>query len=352
MSKFLKVPYGDYKVQVQNGGNIVLDTGDEVGQVLITGNLTVLGNQTAIESEDMHVRDNIIVVNFGETGNGVSLNGSTAGLKVERGALPDTFFVFDENVSNVIPGGTDGLFRLYIDTGGSGELKGLQTNHINTGGEDLYLINNGTGVITVEGTTFYQDNIFTYTDIPSGAIDLTGGPAGNGVVSPDTIPNTQSIVDYVDSYFAGVFQDRIEEGSITKTFVETLDREVTSNPSLVQIGVDNEVTAEFYNDRVEINDIRISDTKIETLSTNQDLILSAPGSGAVRIQDVMQLNANPAYEDDVLNLPTAPDDSSAGLKIYANVPGYGDTGLFFVNSFATRDEIISNNKSLVYSMIF
>lgn len=350
MSKFLKIPYGDYKVQVQNGGNIILDTGNEIGQVLITGNLTVLGNQTAIESEDMHVRDNIIVVNFGESGAGISLD--TAGIKIERGSLPDTFFVFDENIANVIPGGTNGLFRLYADTGGSGSLKGLQTNHINTGGNDLYLINNGTGVITVEGTTFYQDKIFTYTDIPSGTINLTGGPAGNGVVNPDSIPNTQAIVDYVDTYFAGVFQDRIEEGTLTKTFVETLDREVTGNPSVVQIGVDNTVVAEFFEERVEINSIRISRTKIETTNSNEDLILSAPGTGSIRIQDVIQLNANPAYEDDASLQPTAPDDSAAGLKIYANVPNYGDTGLFFVNSFDRRDEFISNNRSLVYSMIF
>ena len=349
MSKFLRIPYGDYTIETRDGGVILLNTGNENGVVRVTGDLIVQGNATTVQSENMTVRDNIIVVNHGESGAGITLD--TAGIRVDRGTNADTFMVFDENIANVIPGGSDGAFRLYIADGGSGSLKGLPTNHINTGGTDLYLINNGTGVITVTGTTDYEDKIFTYTDIATGAIDLTGGDNNDGVVDPDNVPNTKAIVDYVNSYFAGVFQDRIEEGTVTKTYVETIDREETGDPSVVQIGIDDVVVSEFYEDRAEIQGIRISDTKIESTVSNSDLTISAPGTGTVRINDTLQLNATPA-EDDLLLEPSAPDDSSAGLKLYVNVPKFGDTGLYFVNSFDRRDEIISNNKSMVYSMIF
>jgi len=349
MSKFLKIPYGDYTIETQEGGVIVLNTGNENGVVRVTGDLIVQGNATTVQSENMTVKDNIIIVNSGETGAGITLD--SAGIRIDRGTNADTFLVFDENIANVVPGGTDGAFRLYIADGGSGTLKGLQTNHINTGGSDLYLISNGTGVITVTGTTDYENNVFTYTDIATGTIDLTGGSNSDGVIDPDNIPNTKSIVDYVNSYFAGVFQDRIEEGTITKTFVETIDREDTGNPSLVQIGIDDVVVSEFYENRVEIQGIRILDTKIESTVSNSDLTLSAPGTGTVRINDVLQINATPGDDDGLLE-PSAPDDSSAGLKLYTNVPQFGDTGLYFVNSFDRRDEIVSNNKSMIYSMIF
>ena len=80
---------------------------------------------------------------------------------------------------------------------------------------------------------------------------------------------------------------------------------------MVQIGIDDVVVSEFYEDRAEIQGIRISDTKIESTVSNSDLTISAPGTGTVRINDTLQLNATPA-EDDLLLEPSAPDDSSAG----------------------------------------
>jgi len=41
MSRILKVSQSDYRLQVQSGGSIVLDTGTSTGTVIITGNLDV-----------------------------------------------------------------------------------------------------------------------------------------------------------------------------------------------------------------------------------------------------------------------------------------------------------------------
>ena len=54
--------------------------------VTVTGNLNVLGTQTIIDSTTTTIRDNTIVLNDGETGNGVSTLGTTAGITVDRGA--------------------------------------------------------------------------------------------------------------------------------------------------------------------------------------------------------------------------------------------------------------------------
>lgn len=64
--------------------NITLDT----DSVIVTGNLTVRGNTTIISSNTQVITDNIITLNAGETGNGVSTLGTTSGVQIYRGTAP------------------------------------------------------------------------------------------------------------------------------------------------------------------------------------------------------------------------------------------------------------------------
>lgn len=342
MSKFLQVPNGDYKIQVQEGGNIVLDTGFDTGQVRITGDLVVEGNTTTVDTENVTIEDNILLLNKGQEGAGINRAGErTSGIEIERGDYLNAFIVFDEDRAwlDPITGTTKfGAFEFKQD---GGAYLGIRTSSITTGGSDLFLISNGVGVVSVAGTTNYEQQIFTYTDPTT--VDVIAG-----ATEDDAIPNTKAIIDYVDSYFAGIFQDRIEEGVLTKTFVETLDVEETGVPSLIRFGVDDTTVAEFYEDRLELNSIRINGTKVETTSSNEDLILSAPGTGAVKVNDVLQISSQPTIDDGSLE-PSVPGE---GLRLYVADRTVGGTGLFFVHNDQTRDEIISNNRSLVYGMIF
>ena len=86
-SKFLKIG-GDYKISTESGGIITLDTGNEVGQVVITGDLVVEGESTVVETTNMTIEDNIILLNQGETGNGIT-RGGQAGLEIENGIVVD-----------------------------------------------------------------------------------------------------------------------------------------------------------------------------------------------------------------------------------------------------------------------
>jgi hypothetical protein len=69
-----------------------IDTTD----VIITGNLTVQGSQTAIETTNTTLKDNIIVLNDGEVGAGVTLG--TAGIAVARGSLANVALRWNEAV--------------------------------------------------------------------------------------------------------------------------------------------------------------------------------------------------------------------------------------------------------------
>ena len=64
------------------------------GGLSVYGTLTVDGSVTYVNSVDLNVSDNIITVNYGETGAGVSKG--FAGLKVDRGTEDDYVFVFAE----------------------------------------------------------------------------------------------------------------------------------------------------------------------------------------------------------------------------------------------------------------
>ena len=62
--------------------------------LFVDGNLLVGGNTTMVYKTDMNVTDNIIVLNSGEQGAGVTLG--YAGIEVDRGSLANTAIRWDE----------------------------------------------------------------------------------------------------------------------------------------------------------------------------------------------------------------------------------------------------------------
>jgi hypothetical protein len=69
-----------------------IDTTD----VIVTGNLTVLGTQTTLETTDTAINDNIIILNNGESGAGVTKG--NAGIVIDRGTEPSAAFGWDETI--------------------------------------------------------------------------------------------------------------------------------------------------------------------------------------------------------------------------------------------------------------
>jgi hypothetical protein len=94
--------------------------------LFVDGNLLVGGNTTMVYKTDMAVSDNIIVLNSGETGSGVTLG--YAGIEVDRGLLPNTALRWDEltdrwqisidgiTYGNIVTSSGSGAFQIEIDT--------------------------------------------------------------------------------------------------------------------------------------------------------------------------------------------------------------------------------------------
>ena len=315
MTKYV-VTSGDYHIKTNDAGSIFLDTGNQIGQVYMTGNLVVKGTTTQVDATNLDLKDNIIVLNSGEQGAGVSL--STAGIEIDRGSKPNTQFVFDETVSwndPVTQTIKQGGFKTRDINGGN---IGLEVRSISTGGGDLYLINAGTGVISVSGTNAYE----------------------NQVTDDDDIPNKKYVDVQIAAQVAAADFQKIRDGSSSFTQMVVADFETTGLTSVASITVDGVNNVNFYDNRSELHDLRIDGSRISTTTSNADLTLSAPGTGSVVIDDQLQILTTPSPQ---------PTD---GLKIYAKSQGVGKTGLYYVNSNNVRDEIISKNRSLLLSMIF
>lgn len=93
MSRILKISHGDYIVTVPDGNEIKFDSGP-TGNVRIAGNLIVEGSTTEVSSTITTIADNVLILNNGETGDGITLG--TAGISIDRGTLGSANILFDE----------------------------------------------------------------------------------------------------------------------------------------------------------------------------------------------------------------------------------------------------------------
>jgi len=307
MSKYLNIPNGDYNIKTKDGGRILLDTGLDRGSVEITGDLIVQGETTTVNTANLAIEDNIIVLNANEQGAGITLD--EAGLKIDRGSLDAVFLLFDEAI---------GEFVLKYN---ASTLVGLRTNRISTGGGNLTLIGSGTGVISVAGTNNYEESV---------ELD-------------DHIPNKKYVDDAIFNNSQIVNSPIIGDGAFpSQSSVEVKDEENnTGEPSVINFSIDGDVVSQLYVDRWELHDIKIEGNTIETITTGNDLVLQGAGTGSVRIDDSLHINGS--------SIALEP---STGAELYVLDQSTGNTGIYFVNQNGNRDELVSKNRALLFSMLF
>lgn len=389
MSKIVRVQGGDYRIVVGSQGNpgtIYLDTSPNTnrtfpqGDVVITGDLTVLGKSTVVQSETLAIKDNIIYINQGETGDGVSTLGTTAGIEIDRGTATDVSMLWDENLN---------LFK-FVDA--DDNFTPIATDSIITRGGDLHLISEGAGIITVSGTVDYQNRVIDYDKlatqftitfveridsvgviyllenhllIPGDVVDITCGSnitfngtfvqvvdvptptsftyanigldveveSANGtvrlnpIIDDDIIPNIRAVADYTNFLLQAVSINKIQEND-TKVQVRDLD---TSGVSEIIFEVDGAQRAVINNGGISIDNINIRNNAISNFS-NDNLLINSVLS--------------------IANRTGTPSTPIGYVKVFSrNTPGTGGTGLFFTNTQSTTDELISKTKALLYSLI-
>lgn len=204
----------------------------------------------------------------------------------------------------------------------------------------IYEIGSSTIIQTVGTHGYVLNDSITITGVqasPSDAL-ITGL---NGVHTVTDVPASNRI-QINKSTTGGDAANYVPNSGTAKT-------DPNIDPSRIIVNVDGNEIVNFYSNRIELSDIQILGTEISTYNSNDDLILSAPGSGVVRVKDTFELTKTPGDDEGSVFDPSAPVD---GIKIYSKVPDTGATGLYFVNENNKRDEIISKNRALLFGMLF
>ncbi len=354
MGQFLQVN-GDYNIKTREGSKITLDPG-LTGQVRVTGDLVVEGDTLTVSAENLNVNDNIIILNYGETGPGVSLQYS--GIEIDRGSfvdssqVPRAAFLFDESIESwIIANGS-------VPNPLSFEQSNLKLRRIYTDSTqpDLILIRNGSGVINVGDRETNDDGM------PTG-----NPPYENLVTDEDDVPNKKYVDDAIQNN--PTFQIRSPGvGNAADTRIIIADNSVTPNnsstpgsieyfktetsrtdvfESTVGVFVDGIKNTYFHNNRTVIQDLEIQGSTISTNElTNTDIRLRTQGTGRVVVEYGL------AIENDAHGTVAGPSYFAGSTVLYTGTEETGNSGVFFVASSQNRDELMSRRRSLVWSMIF
>jgi hypothetical protein len=327
---------GNYNVQANNG-TITLASPATV----ITGNLTVYGTQTSVDSVNVVVTSTIMILNQGEPGPGVTRNtpgfpAYNAGFMVSRGNADantsGAFLLYDDSVT--INDGTNSYYGMWRFNGnyyypgnqyGSViELQAIRSsngNTINFLGKENY-----NGMLNVKGAS-------TVTSYASRVVD------------PDDIPNKE----YVDLAL-GVGVTSTQQLNVGRSSIRIFDNSVSTtspyynvtNQIVAALGNPGNVVFSLSGTQAQFQNITVIGSDFRATSgVNTNISISPTGSGKLVINSGIQL------------LHTSLVSSSTNhTSIYTtSTIGGGGTGVYFVNN-TTSDELVSKKKAIVYGIIF
>lgn len=321
MAKYVIISDYDYRLSVKSGGTITFDTGTQSGEVTVTGGFSVLGDTTDIQSENVTIKDNILTLNNGETGVGVTADSGTAGIEIDRGGAEKVQILFNEDFQG------EKTFNFQFE---SEEFIGIGTDLILTNGADLRLITKGQNVVTVEGTVDYESLLLDYSQ----------GVALNK--NDDYLTNLRSVTDFVHN-FSDYYTPRqikvsdteitISDSSIWESYKIYVKGDIVTNGgntyicnkghtslqlfdesfwlpasaiglTVIDVKVDNELVSQWTPEHFDVFDLQIKDNILTSKSGSDDLVLL----GDLTPNNVVTVEGTISYEKNVLDYVTSGND--------------------------------------------
>ena len=108
------------------------------------------------------------------------------------------------------------------------------------------------------------------------------------------------------------------------------------------IAGDTNLNYYYSNGNVQVGNTLIANNAIITSLNNNDLALTADGTGTLFMKDTLKLQ---------FQTGSTPANIASTIHLLANTPAGGGTGLYIVNSSGS-DELISKTKATVLALIF
>jgi len=206
---------GNYDITTLGASDVVTISSSAV---TVTGNLTVSGTQTTVNSQDTDIQDRVIVLNKGEAGAGVT--GGTSGLEVDRGSSTNSRIVYDEsNDKWSIDNGSGSLTPIASSASGLGlenivedttpQLGGsLDVNSqsiVSASNGNVVIAPDGTGILHVDGSAVRLQNEGSDPTGQSGYTTVYSKVAGSGGTGLYTVTDTTTADELVSKSKAVVF---------------------------------------------------------------------------------------------------------------------------------------------------
>jgi hypothetical protein len=398
---------GDYIVEAANGTVTV-----DAPLTVINGNLTVLGTSTTVQSTIATISDNMIVLNSGEVGPGVTLG--TSGIMIARGNSDDpsvaASFYFDENFNFSSPTGLllEGIWKFGTTSSLVGRVVELAFVTIPTFVNTLtfFGLYNSNAVLSVQGTTDYENQIIHDDHIPNKKyVDdtLSAGTnlaqklkVGNSFVeinSPDVLI-TDPYYGTVDKIFAALSTSsnvvfKLEGNNadiqgirlnktagkiqVTTTATDLILQGAAKTPEYKLTATVSAFTSSNIIYLTTTTNVKIGHSLRNAISTSTEIFkLNTTVIGIVSTQSSIVIsstltNAISAGGEIIFYYPdttivmdsairiaqTTPVDEQSGYtSIYTtSTIGGGGTGLYYVND-TNADELVSRRRSIIYGIIF
>jgi hypothetical protein len=317
------------------------------GNVYVLGNLIVQGTNTIVETSNITLADRIIVLNKGEIGPGVSL--ITSGLQIDRGNIIDpqtgtptsrgidATWLFDESRQWTYNGITTA--GMWIGRIGA-SATGLVANAIRTYGNanlSLLGVENPNAVVTVEGTSNYNQHVTDENHIPNKKYvdlaianqpDRSGLQLNNGYGTTPSTTTTIKIADLLTSVTPAATEEQIR-------FTVNTNQWIT-----------------MFNNRLDLGSLRITSPNIITTKVDgTNIILTTVASSGSLVKPDVEIQAPVKMVIDANYGNANPLVSSGSIKMYAKNQGPGGSGIYFVNSQGVRDELPSKRRSFIASLV-
>ena len=319
------------------------------GNLVVTGDFTVSGNTTYVNTETINLSDNIITLNANFTGNTATQD---AGIEVERGGESNVILQWNEtnNYWEIAAGGTLGRI---LTTGDEGSGNGLDSDTLD-GQEGTYYLdyNNFTNVPAasldfslsgkVTGTAFSNTGVMTVvTELANTAV--TPGTYGSSSQIPvftvdedgrlTAASNTAVAgVDSTDWYSANnTFAIETGDGSTFNTIISDFDLnvnfgagiDVTGNVTVTGTVDGRDVAA----DGSKLDGIESGATADQTASEILILVKTVDGTTSGLDSDLLDGQEGTYYLDynNFTNVPPATLDLTLNGKVTGNA--FSNTGV-------------------------
>lgn len=223
------------------------------------------------------------------------INGVTDfGLLVNLTSSYYVTMMYDSSLPRLDPSTNSVQYGAFRVQDSNNNLVGIYTNSISTyDNQNLNLLSTGTGIVTVTGTTNYEQQVFRYN---SGVIDAT---QLTNPYDPDALINAQALIDYVTAYEFNDDEDRIISFDDPNTYVVALG----GVEKVVNVVINGVTSASFYENETRIHQIKISDNVIKSVNENSNIKLEPATGGNVDVSGRRITNLErPAQANDAVNL--------------------------------------------------